>query len=345
MSRLRIDEVVVTYGDVRAVAGATFTAESGQAFAIVGPSGCGKTTLLRAVAGFLRPSSGTIQMGDRVLASPGVFIPPEKRRIGILTQEGTLFPHLSVAQNIAFGLPKRTMDDGTPTADRVAELLSLVGLPDSGHLMPQQLSGGQQQRIALARALAPRPEVILLDEPFSALDAGMRAELRSHVMSVLRRSGTTTILVTHDQEEALSVADRVAFMDQGRIAQVDTPIALYGSPADPSTARFVGDTVELSAECVRDGQALTALGPIPVTTRDSGRGRVFLRPEQLQPTSQESSISGRVVDLTYHGHDSLIEVETLQGLRLTSRVQGAPECALGEDIRLAVLGEGMFFPA
>lgn len=215
---------------------------------------------MRTVAGFLRPTSGTISIGGREVSGPITFVPPEKRRVGIVPQEGTLFPHLDVAGNIGFGIPRAGMPDGTPSAVRVEEMLSLVGLSGLGDTAPHELSGGQQQRVALARALAPRPDVLLLDEPFSSLDAGLRTELRAEVREVLRSVGTTTILVTHDQEEALSIADEVALMIAGRIVQIGTPQELYANPRSLVAARFLGNLVEIPAAQVIAGIARTPLG-------------------------------------------------------------------------------------
>lgn len=344
MSTLDVRELCVGYGATDVVRGVTFSAQPGEVFAVVGASGCGKTTLLRAIAGFITPRSGTVAIGDRLVSGPGVWIPPEKRNVGIVTQEGSLFPHLSVANNIGFGLARKSTVTGESRDSRIAELLALIGMPGAGEFSPHQLSGGQQQRVALARALAPNPEVMLLDEPFTALDSRLRAELRVEVMAILRALRTTTLLITHDQEEALSVADRVAFMADGHFQQIDSPERIYVTPQSPETARFLGGVVELPASAVSAGVAHTCVGPIPVTTDQAGPGTVLIRPEQLMPTAKPGSIRGVVQGIAYHGHDSLIEVRVNPELVVHSRVAGAPVTHVGAPINLTLLGPGLFFP-
>jgi iron(III) transport system ATP-binding protein len=246
---------------------------AGTLTAVLGPSGCGKTTLLRLLAGFERPDGGTVRLGGRELAGPGVHVAAERRRIGLVPQEGALFPHLSVAANVGFGLPRRRR------AARVAELLELLDLGGLGKRRPDQLSGGQQQRVALARALAPTPEVILLDEPFDALDAGLRAQVRAEVRDALRRTGTTGLLVTHDQEEALSLADLVAAMRDGAIAQLAPPRVLYREPVDAEVARFVGEAVLLDATLISDSP-----GAADTVGATAGTGSPRLAAE-LEPTA------------------------------------------------------------
>ena len=222
-----------SYGDHRVLRGVDLTIETGSLTAILGASGSGKTTLLRILAGFERADSGTITMGDRVVDDGHRHLAPERRRVGYVPQEGALFPHLSVAGNVAFGL-----DRAARRGERVSELLELVGLGDLGHRYPHQLSGGQQQRVALARALAINPAIVLLDEPFSSLDAALRASVRADVVTALRTAGATALLVTHDQDEALSMADRVAVLRDGVIAQIGAPQQLYDRPADVDLAGF-----------------------------------------------------------------------------------------------------------
>lgn len=330
---------------------------SGAVAAVLGPSGSGKTTLLRVLAGFLRPTSGTVRFGDRVVAGAGpgyphVFVPPEKRRIGIVPQEGALFPHLDVSANVGFGLAR------AESSARVAEVLDMVGMSDYAHVRPHELSGGQQQRVALARALAPRPDVILLDEPFTALDAALRVRLRAEVRELLGGLGTTAILITHDQEEALSTADLVAVLCDGRIVQVGTPLEVYDAPTNLDVARFVGDAVELRAEC-HDGRVTCALGDIPLhaawTGAPEGGAVVVLRPEQLvlscpvepdgrQPISVPGS--GIVRETSYHGHDSLLRVELADGTTVPVRVPGGtPPPRPGEAVVVSVTGPGRVYPA
>ncbi len=311
------------FGAVAALDGADLSVEAGTLTAVLGPSGCGKTTLLRAVAGFERLDEGTISVGGRVVAGPGVRVPPERRRVGIVPQDQALFPHLSVAANVGFGLPR-----GPERAPRVEAMLELAGLAGLGDRMPHELSGGQQQRVALARALAPAPSVVLLDEPFANLDASLRVTLRTEVRRILRASGATAMFVTHDQEEALSTADTVAVMRSGQVVQVGTPDEVYRHPADLWVARFVGDANVLDGELVGDGKVSCALGVLecggPDLPDPSGgaarpaRVRVVVRPEQLRLTP--SPVAGAVLhDRQYFGHDALARVTLPDGTDLVAR--------------------------
>ena len=223
--------VTKSFGDVQALDGADLSVLPGTLVAVLGPSGCGKTTLLRAVAGFERIDGGTIAVGGHCVAGPGVHVPPEGRQVGIVPQDQALFPHLTVAKNVGFGLDRKP-----GRAERVDAMLELAGLPGLGDRMPHELSGGQQQRVALARALAPAPSVVLLDEPFANLDAALRVSIRTEVREILRASGATALFVTHDQEEALSTADVVAVMHAGRVIQAGIPEEIYRRPADPWVA-------------------------------------------------------------------------------------------------------------
>jgi iron(III) transport system ATP-binding protein len=343
---VRLDHVTAGYGGPPVVLDVDLTVATGALTSIVGPSGCGKTTLVRTVAGFLRPTSGTIFIGDREVSGPTTFVPPERRRVGIVPQEGALFPHLDVAGNIGFGIPRGGMPDGTSSDARVEEMLALVGLSGRGAAAPHELSGGQQQRVALARALAPRPDVLLLDEPFSALDAGLRAELRGEVREVLRSVGTTTILVTHDQEEALSISDQVALMIAGQIVQRGTPQDLYAKPRSLVAARFLGDLVEIPATQVSAGIARTSLGDIPVASTDMTAGVVLIRPENLRRASPHESplFAGTITSIDYHGHDSLLRVETDAGIPVQVRQAGAPDVEPGDRIGLVMSEKGMVLP-
>ncbi|WP_406863629.1 ABC transporter ATP-binding protein [Streptomyces sp. HUAS MG47] len=341
MNDLQVAGVVKAYGPGTApvLDGLDLTVPGGALAAVLGPSGCGKTTLLRVVAGFLRADEGTVTVAGRTLGGPGVHLPPERRRIGIVPQEGALFPHLSVARNIAFGL---TGADRSVKRSRVAEMLDLVGLAGYGDRMPHELSGGQQQRVSLARALAPEPHLVLLDEPFSALDTGLREAVRADVRAVLRASGATAVLVTHDQQEALSTADLVAVLREGRVAQCAAPEELYRRPADPWVASFVGDAVFLPGEAERDA-VRTALGTIPLSPAPTGltSGTVLLRPEQLQVTAAETAHArGTVTDVRFLGHDALLAV-SVEGLDepLTVRSPGPIPARPGELVGITVTGE------
>ena len=333
-----------SFGATAVLRGLDLEVPAGSLTAVLGPSGCGKTTLLRLLAGFERPDDGTVRLGERELAGPGAHIPAERRRIGLVPQEGALFPHLSVTANIGFGLPRRRR------AARVTELLELLDLAGLGKRHPHQLSGGQQQRVALARALAPAPEVILLDEPFDALDAGLRAQVRAEVRDALRRTGTTGLLVTHDQEEALSLADLVAVMRDGRVAQLAPPQVLYREPLDAEVARFVGEAVLLDATVAGDSSdaATTILGhvllqgPPPVTERFT----VMLRPEQIVLGSPLAAPTGtprgEVRALTFHGHDALAEIVVAGSpTPLFARTGGHLAPSVGDRVALRVEGAGL----
>ena len=333
-----------SFGPTPVLSGLDLKVPAGSLTAVLGPSGCGKTTLLRLLAGFERADSGSIRLGDRVLEGPGVHVASERRRIGLVPQEGALFPHLDVAANVGFGLPRRER------ARRVAELLEPLDLDGLDKRFPHQLSGGQQQRVALARALAPAPAVVLLDEPFDALDAGLRAQVRAQVREALRDAGATALLVTHDQDEALSLADRVAVMRNGAIAQIDEPRALYQEPADAEIALFVGEAVMLDAERVGD-TVRTALGALPLRGDHRGAVRLtaMLRPEQISigsPTADDGNgVCADVGAVTFHGHDALAELALSSGERLQVRTAGHLAPSAGDVVAVRVEGSALALPA
>lgn len=307
---------------------------AGAVVAVLGGSGSGKTTLLRVVAGFHPVDAGSVHIAGRLVAGSGTDVAAEHRGVGLVPQDGALFGHLTVAGNVAFGLPRRPGRDA-----RVAEVLELVGLPDHARRRPGELSGGQQQRVALARALAPRPALVLLDEPFTALDAGLRAEVREQVCAALRAAGAAAVLVTHDQQEALGAADVVAVLAHGRVVQAGSPRELYSAPVDPEVGAFVGEAVLLTAT-VRDGVAGTVVGPLPVSGPD-GPGRVLLRPEQLRLRPGGPAVVREVV---FHGHDSTVLVD-LDGTLLRCRTAGSEPPAVGARVGVAVAGAARFYPA
>jgi iron(III) transport system ATP-binding protein len=338
MSSLHIRGARKAFGKVPALDGVDMIVPTGALVAVLGPSGCGKTTLLRCVAGFERLDAGEVRVGDRTVAGPGVHLPPDRRRAAVVPQDGALFPHLSVAENVAYGL-----DRAARRSSRIAETLALVGLEGYGRRMPHQLSGGQQQRVAVARALAPRPPLVLLDEPFSALDAGLRAELRRDVQAALRADGATAVLVTHDQAEALSMADEVAVMRAGRIVQSGPPTDVYRTPADLWVAGFVGEAVLMPA-ATEAGLAHTPLGQVPVAgATNSGSVTVFLRPEQLQimPPGAPDGVAATVLRRDFHGHDALVLLALEDGQRVSARVFGPGEAtvAIGERVTVRVHGQ------
>ncbi len=312
MKRLVISGLDKSFGPHRVLADLDLEVPAGSLTAILGPSGSGKTTLLRIVAGFERADSGTVTIGDQVVDSERAHVAPERRRIGYVPQEGSLFPHLTVAANVGFGLPAKQR-----LGPRTADLLAAVGLSDLGKRYPHELSGGQQQRVALARALAIEPAVVLLDEPFASLDAHLRASIRNDVQQIFRDGGTTALLVTHDQDEALAIADQVAVLRDGRIVQHSTPQDLYSRPADSEIARFIGDA-NLLEGVRRDGTVETVLGRLPVSAAATGPGpemvTVLIRPEHivLRPAPENGGThepAGWVVDCEYYGHDAVLRVQ------------------------------------
>ena len=332
MSAITARDVHKSFGPVRAVDGVDLEVGEGDVGAVLGPSGCGKTTLLRLLAGFERPDGdGLIRIGERVVACGGVFLPPEKRRIGMVFQDYALFPHLTVRGNVAYA-----------RGDKTDEVLELVGLQALADRHPSELSGGQQQRVALARALAGTPDLVLLDEPFSGLDAALRARVRGEVREILRAAGVTALFVTHDQEEALSLADRVVVMDAGRVQQSGTPEEVYGRPATRWVAEFLGEADVLPGE-VRDGFAECELGRVPVEAGLSGAADVLVRPESVALSlthrgGLRPEVDAVVVEREFFGHDQLVHVVLPSGRRLRSRSLSHPVWHPGDHVRVQLDG-------
>jgi iron(III) transport system ATP-binding protein len=300
VSDVRLKGISKSFGPVKAVCEVNLDIERGELVAVLGPSGCGKTTLLRTIAGFEQPDSGCVVVGDVVVSGPGRFVPPERRRIGMVFQEYALFPHLSVRANVAFGLAGRPRDERERLTRQTIEL---VGLQHKAACHPHELSGGERQRVALARALAPEPALVLLDEPFSNLDASLRAGLRHEVELILRDAEATALLVTHDQEEALSLADRVAVMRDGRIVQAGTPEDVYIHPASRWAAQFVGE-VNVLAGVAHGTGVETELGVFDLRAPASGSVHVAVRPEQLELRADDHG-NAEVVAREFRGHDVL----------------------------------------
>ena len=323
--------VVKHYGAVIAVAGVDFRLEHGTFGALLGPSGCGKTTLLRLLAGFEQPSAGEIRVGGQEVANATWMLPPERRHIGMVFQEYALFPHLDVTRNIAYGLGR-----GVDKAVRVAEVLDLVGLEGLGGRMPHELSGGQQQRVALARALAPEPELILLDEPFSNLDAGLREQVRAVTRQILRHVGATALFVTHDQEEALSLADHVAVMLHGRIVQTSTPHEVYLRPATRAVAEFVGEANFLPGDA-HESTVQCALGQLLLAAPAQGTVQVMIRPEALQITADPKG-TAKIERQTFYGHDQVLHVRLADSQILVVRT--GPRLDLRPDVWVHVGVQG-----
>jgi iron(III) transport system ATP-binding protein len=319
------------YGGVVAVRSASLTVDRGQVVALLGPSGSGKTTLLRLVAGLEVPDAGTVEIGGRVVAGPGTWVEPEDRRVGMVFQDGALFPHLTVGDNVAFG---------RPGAGRVEACLGLVGLAHRAGSYPHELSGGERQRVALARALAPDPEVILLDEPFASLDAGLRASLREEVAGILRAAGATAVLVTHDQQEALSLADAVVVMRAGEVEQAGPPREVYDHPRTRWAAQFLG-AAEVLAGQAEGGVVRCALGDLSAEGTADGPVEVVVRPEAIAVTAPgggDTGVAARVVAGTYFGHDQLLVLELDGGTRVQSRRPGAERWAVGDAVRVRIDG-------
>ena len=333
-------QAVLDHIDLRVAAGSTT--------AVVGSSGCGKTTLLRLIAGFETPDSGTVTISDRQVASTERSVAPHRRSVGYVAQDGALFPHLTVGQNIAYGL--RGSSRSSEVRNRVSELLETVSLETSfAARRPHQLSGGQQQRVALARALARKPVLMLLDEPFSALDTGLRASTRKAVAGLLADAGITTLLVTHDQEEALSIADQIAVMRNGRFTQVGTPQDVYRQPHDRFTAEFLGDCIALPCT-VASGVAECALGRVPVTADAAdGPATLALRPEQLVATvvsdSEGRNGVGTVLAIEFLGHDVLLTIDPAGDAGpLIVRQHSLNPPPIDAKVRIEVVGTGVVLP-
>lgn len=328
---IRVTGVDKRFGAVTALNGFDVIVASGGVLTVLGPSGCGKTTALRIIAGFEKPDRGTVEAAGTLVASSSSFVPPERRRVGMVFQDYALFPHMTVQSNVAYGVEERS--------GRVGEVLELVGLSGYEHRYPHELSGGQQQRVALARALAPRPEVILLDEPFSNLDASLRQRVRREVKAILLEVRATALFVTHDQEEALSMSDEVAVMREGRIVQVASPHDLYRRPVDSWVAGFLGDADFLDGVGVA-GRVETVAGVFD--TDLIGPVNVMLRPEnvRLRPDVEGPGV---VSALEYFGHDQLVTVYLNGGVLVRSRQGPTPNLRVGDRVSVVVT-EAVTFP-
>jgi iron(III) transport system ATP-binding protein len=305
---VRCEGLSKTFRHTPAVRRVDLTVNKGEILALLGPSGCGKTTTMRLIAGFERADAGSITIGERQVVGPDTFVPPEQRQVGMVFQNYALFPHLSVADNVGYGLKR-----GADRPQRVREVLALVGLTGMEGRMPHELSGGQQQRVALARALAPRPQVLLLDEPFSGLDAGLRDQVRGEVARILRKSGATVIVVTHNQDEALFLGDRVAVMNEGYIEQLAPPEDLYLHPASRFVAEFMGAAFFLTGVARTQGLE-TELGFLsqPVLLSAGTPLEAAARPDDLTIVADPQGLA-RVINTTYRGGSYLYEVRLPSG--------------------------------
>ena len=341
--------LTAAYGSNQVLHGIDLDVPSGSITAILGPSGSGKTTLLRVIAGFERAQSGTVSIAGQIVESPTRHVPPERRRVGYVAQDGALFPHLSVARNVAFGLGRGPRRD-----KRVAELLALVGLSAFAGRYPHELSGGQQQRVALARALAGSPPLVLLDEPFAALDASLRADVRRDITRILEETRTTTVLVTHDQDEALSMAGQVAVLRAGLIAQAGSPAQIYQHPADPDLAQFLGEANLLAARREPTGLRC-ALGLLAAASSsqpgDAGdTSTVLIRPEQLvvQFDPDPEMVAASIDAVEYHGHEALLSLVVNSdggAMALRARARPRPGLIPGAEVFVCVAGPVHTWPA
>jgi iron(III) transport system ATP-binding protein len=306
---------------------------------LLGSSGCGKTTMLRLIAGLETPTSGEIWLDNVCVSNPRKHVPPEQRHVGMVFQDYALFPHLTVFDNVLFPITKQPRDQRYARAN---ELLDRVGLSNFAKRYPHQLSGGQQQRVALARALSARPSVVLLDEPFSNLDAALRREMREELLRVLRHEGATTVFVTHDQEEALSIADVIVVMHNGKVSQVGTPHDIYLRPVTRQVAEFIGEANFISGHA--DGDfVVCALGSLKLMNRAHGAVHVLIRPEQIR-LSADPNGEALIKHLTFYGHDQIAIVESKDALRLQSRLKPQPGIAVGQTAQISVRGAVMAYP-
>lgn len=337
---LEVENISKCFGETLCVEIGHMHVYEGEVLALLGPSGCGKTTTLRLIAGLETPDTGRISLAGEEVSNQHNFVPPEKRKLGLVFQDYALFPHLTVAQNIRFGLQKINGDIDA----RVQEMLHLTRLTQLSHRLPHELSGGEQQRTALARCLAPNPHMLLLDEPFSSLDASLRKELRAEVREILRETKITTILVTHDQEEALSMSDRLAVMFDGSVEQVGTPRELYWSPVREDIALFMGETNLLPGHA--SGHEVTCvLGQLPIQTQAEGPVQVMLRPETIHVNLVSEGQLGRVLDVEFYGHDQILSIELDSGERLLARRDAIQPFLPGQQIGVKPVGVFPVFPA
>jgi iron(III) transport system ATP-binding protein len=330
-----LDDIDVGYSGQRVVHAISLQLSRGQIGCLLGPSGCGKTTLLRAIAGFEGVMRGEIRLNDQAVARPGFTLAPEKRNVGMVFQDFALFPHLDVTGNIAFGIRRWSR---TERGRRVKELLRLIGLSGYERAYPHALSGGQQQRIALARALAPRPQLLLLDEPFSSMDVELRTDLAREVRSILRSEGTTAILVTHDQNEAFAFADRIAVLNNGRVCQWDTAYNLYHRPADRFVASFVGEGTIISGRVCAEDCVETALGRIsgPLSGRFAPGSPVdvLVRPDDIELENAAGEVSAEVAGKAFRGADFLYTLRLQDGTELLCVAPSHDNFVVGDHVRL-----------
>ena len=329
---LELDSLTVSYGDTPAVADLSLGLTAGQIGCLIGPSGCGKTTVLRAIAGFQRPAAGRIRLGGKLMSTSAHLVAPEKRRVGMVFQDLALFPHLDVAGNIGFGLQPQVRHQ---RHKRVDELLEITGLRGMASAYPHELSGGQQQRVAVARAMAPRPSVMLLDEPFSSLDPALRESLPRELREIFREDGVTVLQVTHDQPEAFAMADEIGVLNDGRLEQWDTAYGLYHMPRTRFVADFIGEGVMLPGEVVDARYIDTELGRVrtrvPEGCAPGALVDILLRPDDVQH-DDASNLTARVVDRRFRGAHFLYSLALASGRRILCLAASHHDHPPGEDI-------------
>jgi len=331
MTGIRLHAITKSYRQQTVLSGVDLTVPQGSMLALLGPSGSGKTTLLRLIAGFERADGGEIHLGSSVMQGKGRFVPPERRNVGYVPQEGALFPHLTVARNVGYGLRH-----GQLRRPRVDEVLRLVDLTDYADRYPHELSGGQQQRVALARAMAPHPRVILLDEPFNALDLDLRRKMSEHVVALLRQAGTTTVLVTHDPAEAFAAADLVAVINNGVVMQCGTPPEVYNTPANAEVARLTGMAILLDG-VMRKSKAETLIGAVPVAgapEADGGKVTVLLRPEQIELAHASDGREAAILNRHFQGDHTVLTL-SVDDLEFDVRTDAPPS---GQTVWLKIRG-------
>lgn len=315
---LHLHNVTKRYGQNAAVDDVSLELSRGEVLVVVGPSGCGKSTLLRCIAGLTGIDAGSIDLAGRQVAGPTTFVPAERRGVGIVFQDLALFPHLNVADNVGFGLTYlKNKHDQKTSAAQVASMLELVGLSDKAQRFPHELSGGEQQRVAIARALALEPDLVLLDEPFSHLDRGLSVKVRNEATAALRQAGATVVLVTHDQDEALAVGDKVAVMQDGVLVQIDTPSTVFHQPTNRFVASFLGEAIFLPGQR-RSDIADTVFGELPISAGPDGDVTVMVRPHDLTVAESASAVgpTGIVTSVEFRGGSYLHEVELTPGIRV-----------------------------
>ena len=332
MNRLQVNEINVSYGKTQIVYDVSFALGEGKIGCLLGPSGCGKTTVLRAIAGFEKPASGSIEIGGQKVSDRKRLLPPEKRNVGMVFQDFALFPNMSVADNIRFGIRSWKYEDQQA---RIHELLALVGMPTLALAYPHQLSGGQQQRVALARAMAPKPTVLLMDEPFSSLDVELREQIAHEVRNILKQENITAILVTHDQQEAFAMADDICVMYEGRIQQHDSAYNLYHKPINHFVAEFIGEGVIVPGMVVGSNTVNTELGNIhgmvPVGCKPGCHVDVLVRPDDVVH-DDESEETATVVERAFRGSDFLYTLKMPSGAEVLSLVPSHHDHEINEKI-------------